>query len=88
VRRLTRQVIATLSRTQSKLIVLGLVLGLFCWIFADVIFRDRNFCYRDAGHFYYPLLEPAGGRCGILTKTAACLFWAIRRRRCFIRRVS
>jgi hypothetical protein len=37
--------------------VLGLVLSVFCWVFADAIFRDRNFCYRDAGQFYYPLLK-------------------------------
>jgi hypothetical protein len=46
-----------LSRLVARLIVLGLVAGLFFWVFGEVIFRDRNFIYRDAGHFYYPLLK-------------------------------
>lgn len=48
---------ASLSPTNRRFIVFGLVLGLFSWTFGDVIFRDRNFIYRDAGHFYYPLLK-------------------------------
>ncbi len=47
----------TLSPTTRRLIVLFLVLALFSWVFGDVLFRDRNFVYRDAGHFYYPLLQ-------------------------------
>ncbi len=46
-----------LSAITRRLIVLALVLCVFCWIFSDVLFRDRNFAYRDAGHFYYPLLK-------------------------------
>src|SRR5262245_40958503 len=34
-----------------------LLCGLFCWVFSDVIFQDRNFVYRDASQFYYPLLR-------------------------------
>jgi hypothetical protein len=34
-----------------------LLAGLFCWVFSDVIFQDRNFVYRDASQFYYPLLQ-------------------------------
>jgi hypothetical protein len=32
--------------------------GLLCaGLFADVLFRSRNFVYRDAGHFYYPYFK-------------------------------
>lgn len=41
----------------GHLTVLALLLGLFGWIFADALFRDRNFVYRDASQFYYPLLK-------------------------------
>ena len=37
--------------------MLALVLGLFAWVFGAVILTERNFVYRDAGHFYYPLLQ-------------------------------
>ncbi|MBI3463732.1 MAG: hypothetical protein HY000_11850, partial [Planctomycetes bacterium] len=46
-----------MSAAIRRLIVLLVVLGLFCWVFSGVIFQDRNFIYRDAGHFYYPLLK-------------------------------
>ena len=35
----------------------ALFLGLFAWIFFDVLFCGRMFAFRDAGHFYYPLFE-------------------------------
>jgi hypothetical protein len=47
----------SLSSTSRHLIVLVLALGLFAWVFSDAIFRDRNFVYRDASQFYYPLLK-------------------------------
>ncbi len=34
-----------------------IVLATFCAVFGEAIFQDRNFIYRDAGHFYYPLLK-------------------------------
>lgn len=33
------------------------MLATFCAVFGEAIFQDRNFIYRDAGHFYYPLLK-------------------------------
>jgi hypothetical protein len=45
------------SATSRHLIVLVLVLGLFTWLFSDVLLHDRNFVYRDASQFYYPLLK-------------------------------
>jgi hypothetical protein len=45
------------SATTRRLIVLLAVLALFAWVFSDAIFCDRNFSYRDAGHFYYPLMR-------------------------------
>lgn len=36
----------------------GLCVGsLFVGLFADVLARDRNLFYRDAGHFYYPYFK-------------------------------
>lgn len=29
----------------------------FVWVFADALFRDGLFAYRDSGHFYYPLFQ-------------------------------
>jgi hypothetical protein len=40
-----------------RLIVLVLLIALFAWTFSAVIFSDRNFVYRDASQFYYPLLK-------------------------------
>ncbi len=34
-----------------------LVALLFAWLFSSVIFADHNLIYRDAGHFYHPLLK-------------------------------
>ena len=34
-------------------LAVGVLPGL--WLFGDVVYRDRTFVYRDAGHFYYPL---------------------------------
>ncbi len=32
-------------------------LTLFTWLFADVLFQDHQFAFRDVGHYYYPLYE-------------------------------
>lgn len=34
-----------------------LVVLLIGWLFADVLFADANFAFRDASHFYHPLLQ-------------------------------
>ena len=43
--------------TKAHLIVLGSIAGLFVWIFADALFGAGTFAFRDAGHYYYPLLQ-------------------------------
>ncbi len=47
----------TLAASNRSLIVVAIVLATFCVVFGEAIFQDRNFIYRDAGHFYYPLLQ-------------------------------
>lgn len=42
---------------RSCLLVWVIILALFAWLFAEVIFLPRCFVYRDAAHFYYPLFE-------------------------------
>ncbi len=37
------------------LLVLACFGALFLWFFAPVLFQDRQFGFRDAGHYYYPL---------------------------------
>lgn len=37
-------------------IVLSLA-GLFCWVFAEPLFSDQNFVYRDATQYYYPIFK-------------------------------
>ncbi|MBN1912495.1 MAG: hypothetical protein JW818_22425, partial [Pirellulales bacterium] len=44
-------------KTSSRLIVSAVVVGLGTWMFADVLFADRLFGFRDAAHFYYPLFQ-------------------------------
>ena len=34
-----------------------LVVLLFAWLFADVLAADANLAFRDAAHFYHPLLQ-------------------------------
>jgi hypothetical protein len=34
-----------------------LVVVLIGWLFADVLLADANFAFRDASHFYHPLLQ-------------------------------
>lgn len=43
--------------TASRPIVLVLILGLFAWLFAGVLFGSGMFVYRDAEHYYYPLFQ-------------------------------
>ena len=43
--------------TNSRYIVLALILGLSAWFFADALFGGGVFVFRDAGHYYYPLIE-------------------------------
>jgi hypothetical protein len=51
-------VVTNLSSTLLRRSAVSVVLiGSFAWMFSDVIFRDRNFVYRDASQFYYPLLK-------------------------------
>ena len=41
----------------TRLVWIGCFVALPAWLFADVLFADRGFVYRDAAHFYYPLFE-------------------------------
>lgn len=41
----------------SRGVVVCCILGLFGWLFRDALFHDRNFTYRDAGQFYYPIFK-------------------------------
>jgi hypothetical protein len=41
--------------------VLLLIAGLCVWFFADALFRGGMFVFRDAAHYYYPLLRFVGG---------------------------
>ncbi len=34
-----------------------LVVLLFVWLFSDVLFANRQLMFRDAGHYYHPLLQ-------------------------------
>ncbi|MBN2292922.1 MAG: hypothetical protein JXM70_10885 [Pirellulales bacterium] len=48
------------QQTTSRLrlvFVVGIFFAVSVWIFADVIFHDGMFAFRDAGHFYYPLFQ-------------------------------
>lgn len=40
-----------------QFVVAAILLTLFVGLFAQPIFEDSNFVYRDAGHFYYPLFR-------------------------------
>ena len=42
---------------KTRLWVLIVLTGLFAWVFADAIFADRMFAFRDSAHFYYPLFQ-------------------------------
>lgn len=53
---------ATVEKTRSRivncapaLVILGSFAGLFLACYAPALFQDRQFGYRDAGHYYYPL---------------------------------
>ena len=43
--------------TVSRFVVLLAVVGLAAWCFADALFYDGMFAFRDAAHFYYPLFQ-------------------------------
>ncbi len=45
-----------MSRKRWLLVVLVFA-GLFLWCFAEALFCDRMFAWRDAAHFYYPLFQ-------------------------------
>ncbi len=42
---------------KPRLLPLALAAGLFCWVFAEALFSSGVFVFRDAGHYYYPLLR-------------------------------
>ncbi|HEV3166223.1 MAG TPA: hypothetical protein VGZ22_19515, partial [Isosphaeraceae bacterium] len=45
-------------RTSIVLVVIvTCLLALLAACYGSVLFTDRQFCYRDAGHFYYPLYQ-------------------------------
>lgn len=41
----------------KRLWVVAVFVALFAWVFADALFADRLFAFRDAAHFYYPLFQ-------------------------------
>ncbi|MHC4403991.1 MAG: YfhO family protein [Planctomycetota bacterium] len=41
----------------SRWILIALIAGLFVWVFADALFFGGVFAFRDAAHYYYPLLQ-------------------------------
>ncbi len=43
--------------TYNRPILLTALMGLFVWVFADVLFGGGMFVFRDAAHFYYPLFQ-------------------------------
>ena len=47
----------SLIQNLKSLIPLALLAGLFCWVFAEALFGSGVFVFRDAGHYYYPLLK-------------------------------
>ncbi len=49
---------------RQRLFVLGSIAGLFAWLFADALFGSGVFVFRDAGHYYYPLLKFVAGEWG------------------------
>ena len=60
-------------------------------LFGEVLFKDRQFAYRDASQFYYPLYQrvqeqwaAGAGRSGCRRSMGECPCWAIRSPRCFI----
>ena len=46
---------------RERALIFFLIIGCFAALiiacFGDALFRGRQFGYRDAGHFYYPLYE-------------------------------
>ena len=41
----------------SAIVILVCFTSLFLLCYAPALFQDRQFGYRDAGHFYYPLYQ-------------------------------
>lgn len=41
----------------AKVLAAALFLGVFTWLFWDVLFHAENLLFRDAAHFYYPLYK-------------------------------
>ena len=41
----------------AALLALALLVALLFAFFVDVLLRDRQFAFQDAGHYYYPLLR-------------------------------
>ncbi len=46
-----------IGKWAPALVILGSLAGLFLACYAPVLFQGRQFGYRDAGHYYYPLNE-------------------------------
>jgi len=47
--------------TRLRLFLLAVGAALFAWLFAGVLFGGGLFVFRDAAHFYYPLLKLVTG---------------------------
>ncbi|MEK6234678.1 MAG: YfhO family protein, partial [Planctomycetales bacterium] len=43
--------------SRNHFVAWGCVVLLAAWFFGDALWSSRNFVYRDAAHFYYPLFE-------------------------------
>ncbi|WP_406699766.1 hypothetical protein V5E97_13015 [Singulisphaera sp. Ch08] len=46
-----------MRRFFTPLLITGCLLSLLLACFSSVLFRDRQFSYRDAAHYYYPLYQ-------------------------------
>jgi hypothetical protein len=44
-------------KNKASVPVVLLVAGLFAWLYAEALFGGGLFVFRDAGHYYYPLLQ-------------------------------
>ncbi len=46
-----------MSRFFTPLLILGCLMSLLLACFSNALFRDQQFSYRDAAHYYYPLYQ-------------------------------
>lgn len=49
-------------KNKAPVAIVLLLAGLFAWLFAEALFGAGGFVFRDAGHYYYPLLHFVRGQ--------------------------